>query len=119
MAKEVIGSTRTLAVVFGLSAFFALYAATRSALMRSASASSSSSSPKRSTSSSSSASFAAGADAAAAPLPERNASPAELEPDRFANSASKDLMCWYQRATFTYGACESALKIATSAWDGA
>jgi hypothetical protein len=84
--------------------------------MRSASASSSSSSPKRSTSSSSSASFVAGAaDAAAAPLPERKASPAELEPDRLANSASKDLMCWYQRATFTYGACESALKIATSA----
>ena len=72
---------RTFATVFGFAAFFAVYAATRSALMRSASSSTSSSEPKRSTSSSSS-SAAAGA---AAEL--MKASPAVLEPDRESNSA--------------------------------
>jgi uncharacterized membrane protein YgcG len=89
-------SRHTFAVVFGLFAFFSLYAATRSALMRSASSSTSSSEPKRSTSSSSSSSFftgAAGSDeAAGAALPPRKDSPAVLEPGRFANSDSKLLM---------------------------
>ena len=101
----------------GFAAFFALYAATRSALTRSASASSSSSEPKRSTSSSSSSALAAGADA-----PPRKASPAELEPEREANSASYDLMWVYQRATagvaFASGAAVIALKTATSACEG-
>ena len=78
------GEMRTLAATLGLFAFFALYAATRSALMRSASASSSSSEPKRSTSSSSSSSAFSSA-AAEAPL--RKASPAALEPERDSNSA--------------------------------
>lgn len=73
------GKTRTLAATLGLLAFFALYAATRSALTRSASSSSSSSEPKRSTSSSSSSSFSA---------PPRKAPPAALEPGRVLNSAS-------------------------------
>ena len=107
-----------MATALGFAAFFALYAATRSALTRSASASSSSSEPKRSTSSSSSSSaLAAGADA-----PPRKASPAELEPEREANSASYDLMWVYQRATagvaFASGAAVIALKTATSACEG-
>jgi hypothetical protein len=52
-----------LAIVLGLLAFLALYSATRSALILSASASSSSSEPKRSISSSSAASAAGAASA--------------------------------------------------------
>lgn len=76
----------TFAAGLAFPAFFALYSATRSALIRSASASSSSSDPKRSTSSSSSAAAAAGA------APETKASPAVLVPDRDACSAAYDLM---------------------------
>lgn len=101
----------TLAIVFGLFAFFALYAATRSALMRSASSSTSSSEPKRSTSSSSSSAGAL-----------RNASPALLEPESESCSDAYDLMCAYQRATAgcadASGAAEIALKTWTSACEG-
>ena len=74
----------TLAMVFGLLAFFSLYAAIRSALTLSASASTSSSDPKRSISSSSASASAAGAEAS----PPRKASPAVLDPGRDSCSAA-------------------------------
>ena len=75
----------TLAAGFVLFAFFALYAATRSALMRSASASSSSSEPNKSTSSSSSSALGAAAEV-------RKASPAVLDPGSEPCSAAYDLI---------------------------
>lgn len=81
---KVIGST--LAAGFVLRAFFALYSATRAALMRSASASSSSSEPNRSMSSSAASAAGAAADEA------MKASPALLDPGSVPCSAAYDLM---------------------------
>ena len=122
--------TTDLAAVLGLVAFFAAYAATRSALSLSASASSSSSSPKRSTSSSSS---SAGASArrkvrsavaqtfacGSRDAPPRNALPPSEEPGRDSNSAAYDLMWLYHlNALVVDGGEVMALKTETSACEG-